>query len=149
MCQSTNLDEFSEYSIPSTTIVPAGELINIQCKVNTNAFRSRRNGTTEGLETPYTIVSIKSRMNHRLIIPVINNSKHDIFLPINTIIGRLQQISHIKLLQAKEKKTPDISIVQSSLNKDGTEMEEEQGNKDMTAAEIKEHQEKVLDSTDL
>ena len=33
----------------------------------------------EGLETPDTIVSVKSGMNHRLKIPVISNSKHDIF----------------------------------------------------------------------
>ena len=66
-------------------------------------------------------------MNHRLRIPVIDSSKHDTFLPMNTIIGRFQQFPHIKLVQAKAKK--HISIVQSSLNKNGTEMEEEQRNK--------------------
>ena len=102
----------------------------------------------EGLETEDTIVSVKSGMNHCLKIPVISNSKHDIFLPKNTITGRLQQISHITPLQVKERKV-DISTVQSSLNKDGTEMGEEQENKDRTAGEIKEHQQKVLDSIDL
>ena len=43
----------------------------------------------EGLETADTIVSIKSGMYHHLKIPVINNSKHDVFLLKNTIIGRL------------------------------------------------------------
>ena len=102
----------------------------------------------EGLENADTTVSIKSGMKHRLKIPVINNSKHDIFLPENTIIGRLQQISHITPLQVKERKA-DISTAQSSLNKDGMEMEEKQENKDMTAVEIKERQQKVLDSIDL
>ena len=64
----------------------------------------------EGLETTDTIVSIKSDMNHCLKIPVINNSKHDIFLPNNTIIGRLQQVSHTTPLQVKERKA-DISAV--------------------------------------
>ena len=43
----------------------------------------------------------------------------------------------------------DISTVQSSLNKDGMEMEEEQGSNDMIAVKIKEHQQKVLDSINL
>ena len=93
----------------------------------------------EGLETEDTIVSVKSGMNYCLKIPVISNSKHDIFLPKNTIRGRLQQISHITPLQVKERKV-DISTVQSSLNKDGTEMGEELENKDRTTVEIKEHQ---------
>ena len=99
----------------------------------------------EGLETVDTIVSVKSGMNHCLKIPVVKKSKHDIFLPKNTIIGRLQQISHITPVQVKERKA-DISTVQSSLNKDEMEMEEEQGNNDMTAVEVIEHQQKVLDS---
>ena len=49
----------------------------------------------EGLETADNIVSVKSSMNHHLKIYVINDSKHDIFLPKNTIIGRIQQTSHI------------------------------------------------------
>lgn len=69
-------------------------------------------------------------------------------MPRNTIIGRLQQISHITPLQAKESKA-DISTVQSSLNKDKTEIEEKHKNKDITPVEIKEHQQKLLDSTDL
>ena len=112
----------------------------------------------DGLETADTIASVKSRMNHRLKIPVINNSKHDTFLPKNTIIGRLQQISPITphgLLYIRPcppvhvRRKVDISTVQSSLKKDGMEMEEEQGNKDMTMVEIKEHQQKVLDRIDL
>ena len=55
----------------------------------------------EGLETADTIVSVKSGMNHHLKIHVINDSKHDIFLPKNTIIGRIQQISHITPILVK------------------------------------------------
>ena len=87
-------------------------------------------------------------MNHHLKIPGINKSKHDIFLPKNRIVGRLQQISLITPLLVKEREA-DISTVHSSLNKHGMEMEEEQGNNDMTTVEIKEHQQKVLDSIDL
>lgn len=101
----------------------------------------------EGLETADTIVSVKSDINHRLKIPVINNSKHDIFIPKNTIVGSLQQILYISPLQVKRK--ADILIIQSNLNKDEIEKEVEQGNNDMTADEIKEHQQKVLDSIDL
>ena len=101
----------------------------------------------EGLETADIIVSVKSDINHRLKIPVINNSKHDIFIPKNTIVGSLQQILYISPLQVKRK--ADILIIQSNLNKDEIEKEVEQGNNDMTADEIKEHQQKVLDSIDL
>ena len=154
--QSTDHDEFLARSMPSTTIVPAGKFINIQCKVNLSNTNNRipmlleteEIELPEGLETADTIVSVKAGMNHRLKIPVINNLKHDIFLPKNTIIGRLQQILHITLLQVKERKA-DVSTILSSLNKDGIQMEEEQGNKEMTAVEIKEHQQKVLDSIDL
>ena len=86
----------------------------------------------EVLETAVTIVSVRSGMNHCLRISFISNWKHDIFLPKNTIISRLQQISHITPLQVKERKA-DISTVKSSLNKDEMEMKEQQGNKDMTA----------------
>ena len=55
----------------------------------------------EGLETADTIVSVKSGMNHHVKIHVINDSKHDIFLPKNTIIGRIQQISHITSILVK------------------------------------------------
>ena len=153
--RSTDHDEFLVRSMPSTTIVPASKLISIQCKVNLGninnrmpmLFEKKETELPEGLETTDTIVSFKSGMNHRFKIPVINKSKHDILLPKNTIIVRLQQIWHITHLQFKEKKT-DISTVHSSLNKDDMEMEEEQGNKDMTAVEIKYHQQKILDCLD-
>ena len=151
--QSTDYDEFLVQSMPSITIVPTRKLINIQCKVNLGninnkipmLFEREKIELPEGLETVDTIVSVKSGMNHCLKIPVVKKSKHDIFLPKNTIIGRLQQISHITPVEVKERKA-DISTVQSSLNKDEMEMEEEQGNNDMTAVEIIEHQQKVLDS---
>ena len=118
--------------MPRTTIVPAGELINIQCKVNLGninnripmLFKTKEIELPEGLETADTIVSVKSGIKHRLEIGVINSSKRDIFLSKNTMIGRLQQISQIMPLLVKEKKA-DISTVESSLNKDGMKVEEE------------------------
>ena len=85
------------HRMPSTTIVPAGKLINIQCKVNLDninnriptLFETKEIELPEGLETADNIVSVKSGMNHRLKVPVINNSKHGIFLPKNTIISTL------------------------------------------------------------
>ena len=106
-------------------------MTNFECRVCL-LFETKNIELPERLETAGTIASVKSGMNHRLKILVINNSKLDIFLPKNTIIGRLQQILCITPLQIKESKA-DISTVQSSLSKYGTEMEEEQGNQDMTA----------------
>ena len=116
--QSTDHDEFLVQSMPSTIIVPADKLINIWCKVNLDninkripmLFETEEIELPEGLETADTIVSAKSGMNHHLKIPAINNSKHDIFLPKNAIIGRLQQISHITPLLVKEGKA-DLSTV--------------------------------------
>lgn len=48
----------------------------------------------------------------------------------------------ITLLQVKERKA-DTSTAQFSLNRNGAEMKEEQGNKEMAGVEIKEHQQKV------
>ena len=84
--------------MPNTTIIPAGKLINIQCKVNLGninnripmLFETEEIELPEGLETADTTVSVKSGMNYGLKIPAINNSKHDIFLPKNAIIGRLE-----------------------------------------------------------
>ena len=95
--QSTGHDKFLAHSMPSTIIVPAGKLINIQCKVNLGninnripmLFETKEIELPEGLETADNIVSVKSGMNHRLKVPVINNSKHGIFLPKNTIISTL------------------------------------------------------------
>ena len=39
--QSTGQEEFLVHSMPSTTIVPAGKLINIQCKVNLGNINNR------------------------------------------------------------------------------------------------------------
>ena len=79
--QSTGHDKFLVHRMPSTIIVPAGKLINIQCKVNLGninnripmLFETEEIELPEGLETADTIVSIKSGMNNRLKISVINN----------------------------------------------------------------------------
>lgn len=68
----------------STTIVAAGKLINIQCKVNLGNINSRipmlfeteEIEWPEGLETADTAVSVKSGMKHFLKIPVISNTRH-------------------------------------------------------------------------
>ena len=154
--QSTDHDEFLVQSMPSTTIVPAGKFMNIYCIVNLSNinnripifFETEDIELPEGLETADTIVFVQSGMNHRLKIPVSNKSKHDIFLPKKTIIGRIQQILHITTLLVKERRE-DISTIQCSLNKNGVQMEEERGNNNMTSVEFKEHQQKVLDSIDL
>ena len=52
-------------------------------------FETEETELPEGLETADTIFSVKSGMNHCLKIPVINISKHDIFLPKNAVLGRL------------------------------------------------------------
>ena len=104
-----------------TTIVLAGKLINIQYKFNLGninnripmLFEKEEIELPEGLETADTKVSVKPSSQN----PVINNSKHNIFLPKNTVIGRLQQIPHITTQQVKRKS--DISTVQSSLTRMG------------------------------
>ena len=116
----------------STAIAPVGKLIKIQSKVNLGNINNRipmlfeieEIELPDGLETKDTMISVKSGMNHRLKISVINNSKQNIFLSKKTIIGTFQQISHITTLLVKEGKA-DISTVQSTLNKDGMEIEEE------------------------
>ena len=72
--QSSDHDDFLVHRMPSTTIVRAGKLINIQCKVNlvnTNnrtpmLFEKEEIELPEGLETTDTIVPVESYMNHRL-----------------------------------------------------------------------------------
>ena len=61
---------------------------------------------SEGLETAETIVSVNSGMNHRLKIPVINNSKHDKFLPKNTI-SRFQTL-HLYRLKRQKQPSRDV-----------------------------------------
>ena len=71
--QSSDHDDFLVHSMPST-IVRAGKLINIQCKVNLVNIKNRipmlfekeEIELPEGLETTDTIVPVESYMNHRL-----------------------------------------------------------------------------------
>ena len=79
---STDHDKLLVQSMTNTTIVQAGKLINIQCKVNLGninnrismLFETEETELQEGLENGDAIVSIKSGMNHHLKIPVINTS---------------------------------------------------------------------------
>ena len=117
--------------MPSTTIVPAGKFINIQWRVNLGNTNNRIQcflNTEEielpnGLKTAYTIVSVKEGMKTIVSKSLSLTSQSMIYFS-----QRIQSYVDFTLLQAKERKA-DISTAQFSLNKDGTEMKEEQGNK--------------------
>ena len=106
--QSADHGKSLVHSMPSTTIVPAGNLISIQFKINLGNinnkipifFETKEFELPEVLETADTIVFVKSSMNQYLNIPVINNSKH-IFFRKNTIIGRLNRFHILQFYKLK------------------------------------------------
>ena len=85
-------------AMPNATIVPAGNIVNVPCKVSFSSttksirmtFETEGIELPEGLETMNTIVTVKPGPNHRLMIPVLNNSKHDIIFQKKNPITPLQ-----------------------------------------------------------
>lgn len=75
--------DISVHSMPSSTIIPAGKLINLHYKVNL----SNTNRQTEEFELPErlktidVIILLKSGPNHRIKISVLNKPRHDLTLP--------------------------------------------------------------------
>ena len=70
---SSDDPEVVVHSMSSVTIIPAGKLVNIQCKVNLGnttskvpmLFQTEEIELPEGLKTFSTIVSVKSDPNHQ------------------------------------------------------------------------------------
>lgn len=81
-----------------------------------------------------------------------NNSRHDITLQKNTVIGRLQQVSHITPLQVKEREL-DVSMINAKANKETLNLNEDHKDKQASNSDSilqnKVHQQKVIDQIDL
>ena len=136
--------------MPSVKIIPAGKLVNIQCKLNLGdttskvpmLFETEEIELPERLETISTIVSVKSGPKHRLKVPLLNNSKHDITLQKNSVIGRLYQIFYSTPLQVKQRK-PTASTVHTQIKEHIGTTTSEQQQQVPPELDIKEHQMKV------
>ena len=103
----------------------------------------------EGLETVNSIVTVKPGPNHRLRIPVLNNSKHDIILQKNTTLGRIQQISSITPLQVQECHTVQVQERHAVVSTVANDVKSNTSTETVSDIKIKEHQRKVLDQIDL
>ena len=144
-------------TMPNTTIVSARKLVNVSCKVNLSSttksipmlFETEEIELPEGLETVNTIVTVKPGPNHRLRIPVLNNSKHDLILKKNTAIGRIQQISSITPLQVKERHAEQVPECHAVVTTVTNEVKSDTSREAVPDIKIKEHQRKVLDQIDL
>ena len=142
-------------TMPNTTIVPAGKLVNVPCKVNlssTTKSISMLSETEEielpqGLETVNSVVTIKPGPNHRLRITVLNNSRYDIVLQKNTNIGRIQQISSITPLQVQKCHTVVVQEPHSVVSTVANEVKSDTITE--VVSDIKKQQRKVLDQIDL
>ena len=90
-------------TMSNSTIVPVGKLVSIPWKVNFSSttksipmlFETGEIELLKCLEIVNTIITVKSGLNHRLRIPVLDNSKHNIILQKNTNIDRIHQISSV------------------------------------------------------
>ena len=121
--------------MPNTTIVPAGKLVNIPCKVNFSSttknistlFETEQTELSEGLETV----------------------KHGIILQKNTNAGRIYQILTITLLQAQECHKVQVQEPHAVVSTVANEMKSEKNTEALSDIKTKEHQRKVLDQIDL
>lgn len=137
-------------------LVPAGKLVNVDCKADVGVLTSRRAmlfqrdeiDLPEGIDPMDSILILKKGSNNYFHIPVCNNTKHDIILRKNTTVGRLEFVNSIVPLQVKEGEgipTQDHKLTTAGI---------EDGNKnsqkiEMTDEEKKEHQERVVNAVDL
>ena len=134
-------------TMPNTTIVPAGKLVNVPCKVNLSSttksipllFETEEIELPEGLETVNTIVTVKLGPNHQLRIPLLNNSNHDIILQKSTTIGRIQQISSITALQVKERHAVQGQECHAVVSKVTNEVKSDTSTEAVSDIKIKEH----------
>ena len=134
--------------MPNATIVPAGNIVNVPCKVNFSIttksirmlFETEEIELPEGLEAMNIIVTVKPGPNHWLMIPVLNNSKHDIIFQRKKIITPLQ-VQERHAVQVQEHHAVASTVT--------NEMKSDTSTKAVSDIKIKEHQRKVLDQLDL
>ena len=90
-------------------LIPAGEIVNVPCKANVGHVTSRRpmvfqgriEDSSESIEVPDSIVTLKVGSKNYFKVPVINNSNHEIFLKKNNVIGNLDYVSSVIPLEVK------------------------------------------------
>ena len=121
--------------MPNTTIVPAGKLVNIPCKVN---FSS----TTKNISTLFETEQIE-------LSEGLETVKHGIILQKNTNAGRIYQILTITLLQAQECHKVQVQEPHAVVLTVANEMKSEKSTEALSHIKTKEHQRKVLDQSDL
>ena len=121
--------------MPNTTIVPAGKLVNIPCKVNLSS-------TTKNISTLFETEQIE-------LSEGLETAKHGIILQKNTNAGRIYQILTITLLQAQECHKVQVQEPHAVVSTVANEMKSEKSTEALSHIKTKEHQRKVLDQSDL
>ena len=85
------------------TIIRAGETMKLQCKSDVGLLEKRRPALIsadsvelpEGLEVPDSLLTLKAGMNSKVHVQIRNSSDHDILLPKETVVGKLEMVSSV------------------------------------------------------
>ena len=86
-----------------STIIHAGETMKLQCRSDVGLLDKRRPavistdsvGLPEGLEIPDSLLTLKAGMNSKVHVQIRNSSDHDIVLPKETMVGKLEMVSSV------------------------------------------------------
>ena len=98
-------------------VIPADKLLQVHCKaaigcineVGPMMFNSSER-TPEGLQCADTVVHLRKGIKNYFKIVLVNNSNHDIFLRKNTVLGYLDYVSSVILLEVKNVEIPSNKV---------------------------------------
>ena len=96
-------------------MIPKGETMNISCRVNHGPIASRTPFIFEpdelhpwpsGLVLPEKLLAVKQGKSSQIEIEVTNSTKHDILLPNQTVLGRIELVQSVTPVEVKFKEWP-------------------------------------------
>ena len=100
--QLKNKDKLYKYSL---------QIVTPACYIRLETKQS------DGSETVDRTAFVKLDIKHKKHIPVIKNTKYDVFVPKNTVKGRLQKLSSINYLIIKKYGKANVATIKTNVKK--------------------------------
>ena len=100
---------------------PKGETMNISCWVNHGPIACRTpvifepdelHSWPSGLVNPEKLLAVKQGKSSQIEIEVTNTTKHDILLPNQTVLGRIELVQSVTSVEVKFKAWPKAQTAQ-------------------------------------
>ena len=139
--------------------IPAGKIMHVNCKSNVGlvkkeramVFQSKCVELPEGIQCTVSVIMLKPGIKSYFKVPVINDSNHNIRIMKNTVIGNLEYVTSIVLLEVRANTVDPIKIENATINKAEvvTSNEPTADSKEDSTCWKDDHYQKLLEKIDL